>query len=187
MPHSTYASARRDRHLARDFFVVVVGGRRAIVHPAQPLRGTGRLQHGGHQRGFPRPPVSNHGDITDVCPFVNFHGMTPLSRSRGDSRPRLSSRAKLGSFKICGSSLRRAHKEQTRGQSIGQRRAACPKPKDANTGEIRGTTQPPVFLSEGTASRMRSSPAVEGSLVCVYSDGRAEAFLPARKAAGRTP
>ena len=66
-----------NRHLAGDFFLVVIGGGGAVVDPAQALVRTRGVQHGGNQGGFAGMPVSNHRNIADVRAFVDFHGFAP--------------------------------------------------------------------------------------------------------------
>ncbi len=71
--------AGANRHLARNFFFVVIGGGRAIVHAAQ-ARGCARgKQHGRDQRGFAGVPVAHHGNVANVCAFINFHGVDSLT------------------------------------------------------------------------------------------------------------
>ena len=93
---------RRNRHLPRNLFVVVVGGSAAIINAAHPLARAGGVQHGRDEGGLSRVPVPHHGYITDIRAFINFHEFAPsagpLYRPRRDSRPRLSGRAKLGMF-----------------------------------------------------------------------------------------
>src|SRR5579871_751787 len=74
---------RRNRHLAGDFFVVIVGDCGAVIHPAGPLRSAGCLQHGRNQRSLAGFAVSYYRDIPDVCAFVSLHGITPSSNRVG--------------------------------------------------------------------------------------------------------
>ena len=68
-----------DRHLAGDFFLVVIGGRAAIVDPAHALGCARREKCSGDKRGFSSVPVTDQGYVADICAFVNFHGFTPRS------------------------------------------------------------------------------------------------------------
>ena len=70
-----------NRHLAGDFFLVVIGGRGAVVHAAQALVGARRVQHGGNQRGLACVSVPNHRNIPDIRAFVNLHGFAPSENS----------------------------------------------------------------------------------------------------------
>jgi hypothetical protein len=61
------------RVLAGDFFFVVVGDRRAVVHKAEPVDHAGGEQQRGHQLRLPAPAVANHGHIADAGSIVNLH------------------------------------------------------------------------------------------------------------------
>ena len=66
-----------DRHLAGDFFLVVIGGGGAVVHAAQALVRARRVQHGGNQGGLACVSVSDDRNVADVRAFVNLHGFAP--------------------------------------------------------------------------------------------------------------
>ena len=63
----------RDRHAARDFFLVVVGDGVAFIDASEALRGPGGKKHGGCERGFARVRMPNQGDVSDVSAFVSLH------------------------------------------------------------------------------------------------------------------
>ena len=78
--------AGRDRHLAGNLFLVVIGSGSAVVHAPETLRGAGRLEHGGHQGGLPGMSMPDQGKVAEIGSFVNFHGLSPFGRLAGDLR-----------------------------------------------------------------------------------------------------
>ena len=69
--------AGRQGVLAGDFFVVVVGDRRPIVHPPQAGRRTSGEEEGGDQLGLARTAVSDDSDVADTPSVVCLHGGYP--------------------------------------------------------------------------------------------------------------
>src|SRR3984885_8105122 len=64
---------RRNGHLARNLFLVVIGGRRPVIYPPQPRRCSRSEKHGREQRRFSRVPVSHNRNITNVFSGIDFH------------------------------------------------------------------------------------------------------------------
>jgi hypothetical protein len=66
----------RNGHFPRDFFFVVIGSGRSIVHAAQALRGSGGIQGGGDQGSFACVPMSYNRNIPNVFSCIDLHGIS---------------------------------------------------------------------------------------------------------------
>ena len=68
---------RRNRHLAGDFFFVVIGGGAAVIHAAQALARARSVKHRRDQRRLAGVAVSDHRHIPHIRAFIDFHGLAP--------------------------------------------------------------------------------------------------------------
>jgi len=76
------SEAGPNRHLAGDFFLVVISSGGAVVHASEARRGPGGKEHGGHQSRFAGVPVSDKGKVAEIGSFVHFHGLSPSAGLR---------------------------------------------------------------------------------------------------------
>src|SRR5208282_5688600 len=76
------SEASRDRHFAGDFFFVVVGGGGAVVDATEARRGSGGVEHGGHQSSLAGMSVSDEGKVAQIGCCVHFHGLSPSAGLR---------------------------------------------------------------------------------------------------------
>ncbi len=86
--------ARRERVLARDLFLVVVGDGRSLVDLAEPVDGAGVEEHGGGELGLSGSAVTDESDVSDGCGVVDLHTRTTpwlhphhIDPVRGAARP----------------------------------------------------------------------------------------------------
>src|SRR5512141_517258 len=81
------SQAGGDRHLAGDFFVVVIGGGRTVIDAAEARGGSRGKEHGGGERRLARVAVAYQRDIPYVFAGIGFQVGSPSGR-RGRERPR---------------------------------------------------------------------------------------------------
>ena len=63
------------RDFARDFLLVEIGDRVALIHAEQPIRGSRGEQQPGGERRLARIAVAHHTDVPNFLAFVDFHGV----------------------------------------------------------------------------------------------------------------
>ena len=76
----------RDRHLAGDLFVVVIGRGGTVIDAAEAGSGSRGKEHGGGEGSFARVPVAYQRDIPYVFSGIGFQVGSPSGR-RGRKRP----------------------------------------------------------------------------------------------------
>jgi hypothetical protein len=63
----------RDRHLAGNFLLVIVGHGAAVIHPAQPGRAAGGVEKSGNKRGFAGMGVADYRHVAYILTIVGLH------------------------------------------------------------------------------------------------------------------
>src|SRR5262249_12593552 len=98
----------RERVLARDFLLVVVGNRRSLVDLAEAVDHTGVREHCRGELCFPGTGVTDEGDVSDSGGVVDLHGSGPLCGGKTASYlPRLTRRKVRYSYRRASMGSRR--------------------------------------------------------------------------------